>query len=51
MFEKVKKFYDMGLYNKAQVKAFYLKGKITLAEYNEIVVDANINMNVVNASN
>lgn len=37
MFEKVKKFYDLGLYTKAQVEAFYVKGKITLAEYNEIV--------------
>lgn len=37
MFEKVKKFYNLGLYTKAQVKVFYLKGKITLAEYNEIV--------------
>ena len=27
------------------------EGKLTEDEYNEIVVDANINMNVVNASN
>lgn len=40
MFEKVKKFYDLGLYTKTQVEAFYLKGKITLAEYSEIVGEA-----------
>lgn len=40
MFEKVKKFYDLGLYTKAQVETFYLKGKITLAEYSEIVGEA-----------
>lgn len=40
MSEKVKKFYDFGLYTKAQVKVFYLKGKITLAEYSEIVGEA-----------
>lgn len=37
MFEKIKKFYDLGLYTKAQVKMFYTKGKITEAEYLQII--------------
>lgn len=37
MFEKVKKFYDLGLYTEAQVKMFYTKGKITEAEYLQII--------------
>ena len=37
MFEKIKKFYDLGLYTKGQVKMFYTKGKITEAEYLQIV--------------
>lgn len=36
MFTKIKKFYDMGLYTKAQVAAFVEKGKITTAQYKEI---------------
>lgn len=36
MFAKIKKFYDLGLYTKAQVAAFVIKGKITAAEYQEI---------------
>lgn len=35
--EKVKRFYDMGLYNKTMVHNFLLKGKITEEEYNQIV--------------
>lgn len=37
MFEKVKKFYNLGLYTKDQVKMFYTKGKITEAEYLQII--------------
>lgn len=37
MFEKIKKFYDLGLYTKAQVKMFYIKGKITKTEYLQII--------------
>lgn len=37
MFEKVKKFYNLGLYTEAQVKMFYTKGKITEAEYLQII--------------
>lgn len=37
MFEKIKKFYDLGLYTKIHVKMFYTKGKITKAEYLQIV--------------
>lgn len=37
MFEKIKRFYDLGLYTKSQVKMFYTKGKITEAEYLQIV--------------
>lgn len=36
MFEKIKKFYDMGLYSKEQVAAFVAKGKITPEQYKEI---------------
>lgn len=34
---KVKRFYDMGLYTATMVYDFFRKGKITAAEYNEIV--------------
>lgn len=37
MVEKIKKFYDMGLYSAAQVAQFLAKGKITQAEYDAIV--------------
>lgn len=37
MFEKIKRFYDMGLYNKAQVALFVKKGVITPSQYEEIV--------------
>ena len=36
MFEKVKKFYDMGLYTKEQVAQFVEKGKLTPEEYEQI---------------
>ena len=37
MFEKIKKFYDMGLYTKEQVYKFAEKGVITEEEYKSIV--------------
>ena len=37
MFEKIKRFYDLGLYTKEQVYKFYEKGIITLEEYKIIV--------------
>jgi len=37
MFEKIKKFYDMGLYTKEQVKKFADKGIITEEQYRAIV--------------
>lgn len=37
MFEKIKKFYNLGLYTKDQVKMFYIKGKITETEYLQII--------------
>lgn len=36
MFEKIKKFYDMGLYTAGQVYKFVIKGVITETQYNEI---------------
>lgn len=36
MFDKVKKFYDLGLYSKEQVAAFVAKGKLTAAQYEAI---------------
>lgn len=37
MFEKIKRFYELGLYTKEQVYKFYEKGIITLEEYKIIV--------------
>ena len=37
MFEKIKKFYVMGLYTKDQVYKFFEKGVITEEEYKSIV--------------
>lgn len=37
MFEKIKKFYDLGLYTAAQVHKFVDKGIITEEQYIEIV--------------
>lgn len=42
MFEKIKKFYDMGLYTAGQVYKFVIKGVITEEEYREIC-ESNIN--------
>ena len=39
MFEKVKRFYDLGLYTKAQVVAFVRKGKLTAEQYEAITGD------------
>ena len=36
-FEKVKKYYDSGLWNKTMVKNAVIKGWITADEYEEIV--------------
>lgn len=36
MFDKVKKYYDLGFYTKAQVAAFVRKGKLTPEQYEEI---------------
>lgn len=36
MFEKIKKFYDEGIYKKNHVKNFVKKGVITPEEYKEI---------------
>lgn len=40
MFEKVKHFYDLGLYTKEQVAMFVRKGKLTAEEYEEITGEA-----------
>lgn len=37
MFEKIKRFYDLGLYSAGQVKKFFEKGVITEEEYKSIV--------------
>lgn len=37
MFEKVKRFYDLGLYTKEQVHLFVEKGVLSEEEYIEIV--------------
>ena len=39
MFDKIKNFYDKGLYSKEQVHKFVEKGVITEAQYAEIVGD------------
>lgn len=36
MFEKIKKFYDLGLYTDAQVAMFVKKGIITPEQYTDI---------------
>lgn len=38
-FNKIKKFYDKGLWDKAQVAKAVEKGKITAAQYQEITGD------------
>jgi len=37
MFEKIKRFYDLKLYTKKQIKQFYDKGVITLDQYELII--------------
>ena len=37
MFEKVKRYFDAGLYTAAMVRQFFLRGRLTEAEYREIV--------------
>ena len=37
MFDKIKKFYDKGLYTKEMVWNFVVKGVITEEQYHEIV--------------
>ncbi len=37
LFEKVKKYYDLGIYKKSHVAAFVAKGKLTPEQYAEIV--------------
>lgn len=39
MYEKVKKYYDRGIYTKEQVAVFVEKGKLTPAQYEEITGD------------
>ena len=36
MFEKVKRFFDLGLYTKEQVATFVRRGVLTEAQYEEI---------------
>ena len=35
--EKIKKFYEAGIYSRATIDAMYEGGKITLAEYEHIL--------------
>ena len=37
MFEKIKRFFDIGLYTKEQVYKFFEKGVISEEQYNEII--------------
>lgn len=37
MFEKIKRFFDIGLYTKEQVSKFAEKGVITEEQYKEII--------------
>lgn len=37
MFEKIKRFYDLGLYTAEQVYKFFEKGVITEEEYKSII--------------
>ena len=40
MFERVKHYYELGLYSKEQVAVFVRKGKITAEQYEMITGDA-----------
>lgn len=37
LFEKIKHFYELGLYTAQQVRQFYLKDKITREQYKTII--------------
>ena len=37
MFQKIKRFFDMGLYGSAEVAAFVEHGKLTAEQYEQIV--------------
>lgn len=37
MYEKIKRFYDLGLYSKAQVEKFFQHGYLTQEQYEAIV--------------
>lgn len=37
MFQKIKKFYNLGIYSKEQVAQFVTKGVITPEQYEQIV--------------
>ena len=40
MFEKLNKFFHIGLYTKAQLRKFVDKGVITEEQYQQIIADA-----------
>ena len=37
MFEKIKRYYDLGYWNKEMVDKVYAKGVITKSQYEEII--------------
>ena len=37
MYEKIKKFYDMGLYTEKQIFNYYIKGIISKEQYESII--------------
>lgn len=37
MYEKVKRFYDLGIYKEKHVEQFYIKGYLTQEEYEKII--------------
>ena len=39
MFDKVKRFFDLGIYSKANVRQFVARGKLTAEEYRLITGD------------
>lgn len=39
MYEKIKEYYEKGLWKKSQVRDAVVKGKITVQEYEEITGD------------
>ena len=41
MFEKIKKYYDMGLYKKVHLEKLFSAGAISQEEYDFIVREAN----------